>query len=138
MIFLLHIYIYIYIYIYHFLILRNQKTFWVFLGFYYKTHTHIQHCGLLLLLLLWHLKEMGSDEKDTLDMSFAVNVGIQDPAPNGSYCWDYTCTYCFMMTLQSWLLSYITLFLLLFQYRASFLCTSKSHTYTMTELSGGR
>ena len=73
----------------HFLILRNQKTF--FLAFLLQsTHIHTTlwfiTIIIIIIIIIMTLEKTGSDEKDTLGMSFAVNVGIQDPAPNGSYC----------------------------------------------------
>ena len=74
------------IYKHHFLILRNQKTFlFFFLGFLLQ-NTHIHTTLWVITIIIMTLEKTGSDEKDTMDMSFAVNVGIQDPAPNGSYC----------------------------------------------------
>ena len=56
-----------------------------FLGFLLK-NTHIHTTLWVITIIIMTLEKTGSDEKDTLGISFAVNVGIQDPSPNGPYC----------------------------------------------------
>ena len=65
---------------------KKPKNFFFFFWFLLqKIHIHTT-LQVITIIIIMTLEKTGSDEKDTLGMSFAVNVGIQDPAPNGSYC----------------------------------------------------